>query len=120
MTSLADPQVYASTCADLLSRMIHTVPSGVELTEVVEPPPVKPVQIQLSYIGDGTIHLSGTVRVRTPDSDKVNSTDSFATLRRSSGVSMKTTTALSHSNGLPETAVAVLPALRSLGILLSS
>ncbi|KAF7340302.1 hypothetical protein MVEN_01949300 [Mycena venus] len=32
------PALFASTCADLLTRMVDTVPSGVQLTEVIKPP----------------------------------------------------------------------------------
>ena len=43
--------------------MLHTVPSSVQLTDVIEPLPVKPQNIALLYMGDGTLRLSGEVRV---------------------------------------------------------
>lgn len=46
--------------------MIHTVASGIQLTDVVDPISVKPDQLQLTYMGDGTLQLSGLVRVRLP------------------------------------------------------
>ncbi|KAJ6542186.1 heme peroxidase [Mycena vulgaris] len=37
--------VFTSTCADLFARMLDTVPRGVELTDVIEPLPVKPDEL---------------------------------------------------------------------------
>ena len=70
----ADPVLYSfaqsadffkSTCGTLLARMLDTVPKGVELTEVIEPLSVKPQSMLLRYMGDGTLKLSGEVRVRS-------------------------------------------------------
>ncbi|KAJ6482926.1 heme peroxidase [Mycena vitilis] len=63
MQSFADsPELFSSTCAQLFARMIDTVPSGVQLTEVITPLPVKP--IINSFILDGdTLQLSGRVRL---------------------------------------------------------
>lgn len=61
--SFMNQQIFFDTCADLLSRMIDTVPRGVELTEVIEPVPVKPQSVHLVYMGDGTVRLQGEVRV---------------------------------------------------------
>lgn len=44
--------------------MIDTVPKGVQLTDVIEPLIVKPQDAQLTYMGDGTLLLTGEVRVR--------------------------------------------------------
>ncbi|KAF8175929.1 heme peroxidase [Mycena galopus ATCC 62051] len=54
-------ELYASTCADLFARMLDTVPSGVNLTEVITPLPVKPSSVELILDGD-TLQLSGFVR----------------------------------------------------------
>lgn len=62
-TRFRDPAVYASTCANLFSRMIDTVPQGVKLTDVIEPLPVKPQSAALTYMNDGTLLLTGQVRV---------------------------------------------------------
>ena len=53
-----------STCAGLFARMLDTVPNGVVLTEVIEPLPVKPKGVALTFMGDGTFSLRGEVRVR--------------------------------------------------------
>jgi hypothetical protein len=45
--------------------MVHTVPEDVQLTEIIEPLPVKPV-VTLIYASNGTFALSGNVRVRSP------------------------------------------------------
>ncbi|KAF7364726.1 Peroxidase [Mycena venus] len=44
------PELFRSTCGALFTRMIDTVPRGVQLTEVIAPLPVKPT---VSYILDG-------------------------------------------------------------------
>jgi hypothetical protein len=43
--------------------MLNTVPAGVELSEVLQPLPVKPQDVKLTYYSNGTIGLSGEVRV---------------------------------------------------------
>ncbi|KAJ7616699.1 heme peroxidase [Mycena polygramma] len=55
------PKVFAATCADLFARMLNTVPKGVQLTDVVQPLPVKPTNLELVLSND-TIHVSGQVR----------------------------------------------------------
>lgn len=60
------PELFKSTCGTLFARMLETVPSGVELSEVIEPLPVKPQSMLLEFMGDGTLHLTGLVRVRPP------------------------------------------------------
>ncbi|KAF7342606.1 Peroxidase [Mycena sanguinolenta] len=63
MQSFANsPATFASTCADLFARMLNTVPSNVQLTDVISPLPVKPSNIELSLNGD-TLQLSGQVRI---------------------------------------------------------
>ncbi|KAJ7920561.1 heme peroxidase [Mycena leptocephala] len=63
MLSFANsPDLFASTCADLFARMLDTVPSGVELTEVITPLPVKPSSVKLIMNGD-TLQLFGLVRL---------------------------------------------------------
>ncbi|KAJ7288756.1 heme peroxidase [Mycena rebaudengoi] len=55
------PELFASTCADLLARMVDTVPRGVKLTEVIKPLPVKPANLQLVLAGN-QLKFSGAVR----------------------------------------------------------
>ncbi|KAJ7906150.1 heme peroxidase [Mycena leptocephala] len=63
MRSFADsPTLFASTCADLIARMIDTVPRGVKLTEVITPLLIKPDGVQLALNND-TLELSGEVRL---------------------------------------------------------
>ncbi|KAJ7614402.1 heme peroxidase [Roridomyces roridus] len=67
MSSLADsPSLFASTCAELFARMIDTVPSDVQLTDVITPLPVKPDNVELTMVND-TIRLSGQVRLWNTD-----------------------------------------------------
>ncbi|KAJ7657921.1 heme peroxidase [Mycena polygramma] len=62
MQSFADsPQLFSSTCAQLFARMIDTIPSAVQLTDVITPLPVKPEITGLVLDGE-TLQLSGRVR----------------------------------------------------------
>ncbi|PVF93556.1 heme peroxidase [Serendipita vermifera] len=54
-------ELFESTCSSLLERMINTVPSGVSLSKVVKPIPVKP-KLFFSITSDGHLKLSGEVR----------------------------------------------------------
>ncbi|KAH7101482.1 heme peroxidase [Auriculariales sp. MPI-PUGE-AT-0066] len=54
---------FRKTCKSLLERMIDTVPKSVKLTEVIQPLPAKPFQLKLTYLKNGTISLSGEVRL---------------------------------------------------------
>ncbi|KAF8186579.1 heme peroxidase [Mycena galopus ATCC 62051] len=56
------PELFASTCADLFARMLDTVPSSVQLTDVIMPLPVKPTNVVLVMDGD-TLQLFGQVRL---------------------------------------------------------
>jgi hypothetical protein len=63
-TSFAQsPDLFARTCATLFARMVDTVPDGVTLTEVIEPLPVKPHEVQVIPMGDGVFVFRGEVRV---------------------------------------------------------
>ncbi|KAJ6525135.1 heme peroxidase [Mycena capillaripes] len=58
------PDLFASTCANLFARMLDTVPTGVQLTDVITPLPVKPNSIKLIYdAATETIAFSGEVRL---------------------------------------------------------
>ncbi|KAJ7191162.1 heme peroxidase [Mycena haematopus] len=59
---------FTSTCADLYARMLDTVPSGVQLTEVIEPLPVKPANVKLTLDGD-TLQLWGILRLWNTTAD---------------------------------------------------
>ncbi|KAK7018337.1 peroxidase [Favolaschia claudopus] len=73
MKSFADsPEAFASRCATLLARMVDTVPNGVQLTEVIEPLPIKPSRVELILDGDA-LKLSGFVRLFNQSSDATRS-----------------------------------------------
>ncbi|KAJ7736869.1 heme peroxidase [Mycena metata] len=65
MASFANSaDLFSSTCADLFARMLNTVPTGVQLTDVITPLPVKPDNIKLDLSVDGaTIQFSTEVRL---------------------------------------------------------
>jgi hypothetical protein len=64
--SLTDPAVFQGTCKTMFERMINTVPSGVTLSEVIQPYEVKPYGAQLTLLAGGSkIKFAGDIRVRT-------------------------------------------------------
>lgn len=65
MTKLADPATFQTMCADILTRMIDTVPASVNLTEPIEATDIKPYISGLSLNADGKLDFSGRIRVRT-------------------------------------------------------
>lgn len=67
MNSLADQEVFQSTCGTLFERMINTVPAGVELSDPIEAIDIKPYIIGLELQEDGTLEFSGRIRVLTSD-----------------------------------------------------
>lgn len=60
----ASNNYFASTCGSLLERMINTVPKEVVLSNVIDPYPVKPWFLDIELSTNGTMGLSGIVRVR--------------------------------------------------------
>lgn len=58
-----DPTLFASQCGALLERMLNTVPKAVQLTDVIEPLAVKPYQLALTLASNGSLVLSGYIRV---------------------------------------------------------
>ncbi|KAJ7742603.1 heme peroxidase [Mycena metata] len=65
MRSFANsPDVFSSTCATLIARMLDTVPAGIQLTEVITALPVKPDLLKFDLSADGTtIQFSGQLRL---------------------------------------------------------
>ena len=57
---------FFNTCEDLFGRMLNTVPSAVQLTDVVEPMEQKPVNVTYDIDESGALRLKGVVRVRYP------------------------------------------------------
>ena len=56
--SFADSSdLFMSTCANMLGRMIDVVPNGVTLSDVILPIPFKPRDYLLSINPDGTLNL---------------------------------------------------------------
>lgn len=64
MKALADPAVFQATCANMLSRMINTVPKDVVLSEPISPYDIKPYITTFALTADNTISLAGRIRVR--------------------------------------------------------
>lgn len=56
-------QFFWDTCSTLLERMLNTVPANVKLTEVIQPIPVKPNNLFIAVNRNGTMTISGEVRV---------------------------------------------------------
>lgn len=55
---------FLDTCTTLLQRMIEVVPSNVELSEVISPMQVKPVNATLDFDNSGNLVFTGYIRVR--------------------------------------------------------
>lgn len=58
------PSYFYQTCTTLLERMINTVPKDVTLTDPIQPIAVKPSQLFATINSDGTMTMSGYIRVR--------------------------------------------------------
>lgn len=64
MKKLAQSKDYFfSTCNSLFERMINTIPKEVQLSEVVRPITVKPVNFTFDITNDDSLTLSGAIRV---------------------------------------------------------
>lgn len=55
---------FLGTCVDLMGRMINTVPAGIELGPPISPMEVKPVNVTFDLDGQGSLGISGKIRVR--------------------------------------------------------
>ncbi|KAJ7256307.1 hypothetical protein C8J57DRAFT_1650734 [Mycena rebaudengoi] len=51
-----------STCVSLLTRMIHTTPASVQLTDIITPNEVKPVNVSLAVDPAGLVQITWTSR----------------------------------------------------------
>ncbi|KAF7330880.1 Peroxidase [Mycena venus] len=58
-----DPDFFSTQCGSLLERMLNTVPKSVQLSEIINPLPVKPFQLFLSLATNGSLVLSGNIRI---------------------------------------------------------
>lgn len=56
-----------STCRSMLQKMIDVVPGDVVLTDPILPYMVKPVKMQLILDKDGSLDLTGFIRVKTTE-----------------------------------------------------
>ncbi|KAI0123579.1 WSC domain-containing protein [Xylariales sp. AK1849] len=68
MNELADGTVFQAKCADILGRMINTVPSTVTLSDPIEPVDIKPYVTRMALNSNGTIDFQGRIRVRVSSS----------------------------------------------------
>ncbi|KAF3014279.1 hypothetical protein E8E14_011478 [Neopestalotiopsis sp. 37M] len=68
MTELADASVFQAKCADIFTRMINTVPSGVTLGDPLEAVDIKPYITLMALNSDGKIDFQGRIRVRVTSS----------------------------------------------------
>ncbi|KAH8900717.1 heme peroxidase [Thozetella sp. PMI_491] len=58
-----DPAFFNAQCLSLFERMLNTVPANVELTKPIAPIPVKPRDVKVAINTDGTLSVSGQLRV---------------------------------------------------------
>ncbi|KAJ7062950.1 heme peroxidase [Mycena amicta] len=59
----ADPNFFQAQCGLLLERMLNTVPNTVELSDVIDPLPIKPFELTLTLGSDGRLTLGGYIRI---------------------------------------------------------
>lgn len=57
-------QFFWDTCNTLLERMLNTVPKDVQLTDVIQPIPIRPNNLFITVNPNGTQTITGEVRVR--------------------------------------------------------
>lgn len=74
MQSISDANAFANTCQAILQRMIEVVPSSVTLSEIIDPIPIKPVAIQMTFDSSGTLALTGEIRVLISNRDDTDLT----------------------------------------------
>ena len=64
--ALRDAATFNSACSTVLQKMVELVPTGVVLSDIIEPYNVKPTGLQLTLLAGGTrIRFAGDIRVRT-------------------------------------------------------
>ncbi|KAM0520710.1 hypothetical protein ACHAPE_003107 [Trichoderma viride] len=68
------PSYFYQTCTTLLERMINTVPKSVTLTDPIQPIAVKPSQLFATINSDGTMTMSGYIRLTGPVTANPNRT----------------------------------------------
>ncbi len=68
ISNLASSQdFFFETRTSLFERMINTVPQDVVLSDMIEAVPVKPKKLFVAVNTNGTMTISGILRVRCPD-----------------------------------------------------
>ncbi|KAF7301124.1 Peroxidase [Mycena indigotica] len=67
-----DATSFQKTCGNLFERMLNTVPKSVQLTDVIDPLPVKPYQLALNLADDGSLELSGYIRIFSTAPEAMN------------------------------------------------
>lgn len=63
MRALADPDAFQAQCADILARMIDTVPAGVTLSEPLDAVKIKPYITSFALTNATHVTLTGRIRV---------------------------------------------------------
>ncbi|KAL3303215.1 wsc domain containing protein [Colletotrichum asianum] len=63
--AMTDATIFNNVCKAIFERMVNVVPSGVTLSDPIQPYQVKPVQMQLTLADVSTLSLTGVIRVRT-------------------------------------------------------
>ncbi|KAI1076004.1 heme peroxidase [Whalleya microplaca] len=54
---------FVNTCVNLLERMLHTVPSGVQLQDAISPFLINPINVTWDVTTDNQLTLSGKIRL---------------------------------------------------------
>ncbi|KAF7343119.1 Peroxidase [Mycena venus] len=75
MEALADADAFASTCATVMEKMINTVPSGVTLTEPIEPAQFTVARMFITALVANQTQISVTTRWLNPSSNNKTVSD---------------------------------------------
>jgi len=73
----AQGDAFLNTCVDLFSRMMNTVPTGVQLGPVIDALAVKPINVTFDFDAYGKLKLSGKFRILTSAGDSPPSSLNF-------------------------------------------
>ncbi len=95
---LADPDTFRARCAVSMAKLIDTVPASVQLSDVIVPYDVKPINAQLTLLPGGSqVSFTGEIRVRATTAGA--STVAIAYKSRAKGVGGTILTTVAGTGG---------------------
>ena len=64
---------FLNTCANMLQRMIETVPKAAILSDIIHPQTIKPINVTLDLDPQGGLSFTGVIRVSSSRSQPLHS-----------------------------------------------